>query len=136
MPTAALADDRSGSASVFYDEKVADRTAADGMESSILDPTQPRYATQIVDGEEMDQWSGWNRWLKNNLLHEREIIRDAVIDALDRLERKYADKIETLTLRVAELSGEVNVLRGFAAENNGRGRALQLPNWRRDRAAA
>jgi hypothetical protein len=76
--------------------------------------------------------------LKRNLLFERKVMAYAVGEVVENLERKHTRKIEALSLRIAELSGEVKVLRALAAARNSavEARPLDLPDWRRNRDAA
>jgi hypothetical protein len=109
--------------------------------SSLLDTDSgPQYATQFTDDGLRDdqQWGGWNLWLKRNLLFERKVMAYAVGEVVENLERKHTRKIEALSLRIAELSGEVKVLRALAAARNSavEARPLDLPDWRRNRDAA
>jgi hypothetical protein len=64
-------------------------------------------------------WSGWERWLRGHLDIERQLLIEGVGEALG-LSRKgvraelepHLKKISALEIKVAELSGAVDVLRG------------------------
>jgi hypothetical protein len=52
-----------------------------------------------------------NLWLRNNLLCEREFIRESVDRWLAELEGAFDTKVRALELKLAEASGALNVLR-------------------------
>jgi len=64
-------------------------------------------------------WSGWERWLRGHLDIERQFLIESLGEALG-LSRNalraqiepYLKKISTLELKIAKLSGAVDVLRG------------------------
>jgi hypothetical protein len=68
-------------------------------------------APSCMETGEQDQWRGWNLWLKNNLLIERDLLLRAFGEALGELEAKRDAEIRKLELKLAECAGAVDVLR-------------------------
>jgi len=77
--------------------------------------------------EEAGDWSGWEKWLQSHLDIEREALaieRGTLIQALgevlgesrfdlrNEIEAKINAQVKALELRIAELTGAVDVLRG------------------------
>ena len=60
-------------------------------------------------------WSGWERWLRGHLDIERQFLIESLGEALGLSRAQiepYLKKISTLELKIAKLSGAVDVLRG------------------------
>src|SRR5215471_2582528 len=71
--------------------------------------------------EEAGDWSGWEKWLQSHLDIERENLIEALGGALADTRNELLDQIEpqlrkisALELKLAELTGAVDVLRGKA----------------------
>jgi len=83
--------------------------------------TEPTYSERedasiavpscMESGDQDDRWRGWNLWLKNNLLIERDLLMAAVGEALSELVAKRDADIRKLELMLAECAGAINVLR-------------------------
>jgi hypothetical protein len=70
--------------------------------------------------EEARDWSGWEKWLESHLAIERETLIQALgevlgesrFDLRNEIEAKINAQVKALELRIAELTGAVDVLRG------------------------
>src|SRR5262249_61696775 len=58
------------------------------------------------------EWSGWEKWLRGHLDIEREIMIEAFGEALGITCQELRDRISALELKLAELTGAVDILRG------------------------
>jgi|SRR6516165_12083942 len=66
-------------------------------------------------------WSGWEKWLRGHLDIEREGLIEALGEALgqsrfdlrNEIEAKINAQVKALELRIAELTGAVDILRGI-----------------------
>ena len=66
-------------------------------------------------------WSGWEKWLRGHLGIEREGLIEALGEALgqsrfdlrNEIEAKINAQVKALELRIAELTGAVDILRGI-----------------------
>jgi hypothetical protein len=54
-------------------------------------------------------WSGWEKWLRSHLDIEREIFGEALGITCQELR----DRISALELKLAELTGAIDILRGL-----------------------
>jgi len=93
--------------------------AENRADENALRCTQPVTTPEVST----DEWAGWERWLRGHLDIERshllavvgEVLGETRGDVLDRIEpqlEKQLAKIAALELKLAELSGAVDVLRG------------------------
>jgi hypothetical protein len=57
-------------------------------------------------------WSGWENWLRSHLDIQREIMTEAFGEALGVTCHELRDRISALELKVAELTGALDILRG------------------------
>jgi uncharacterized membrane protein len=69
-------------------------------------------------------WSGWENWLRSHLDIEREIMTEAFGEALGTVGHELGDRIGALELKVAELTGAIDILRGTPAPPERDTRAL------------
>jgi hypothetical protein len=83
------------------------------------DLIQAERAREEVEPE--CDWSGWEKWLRSHLDIERENLIEAIGGALAARRNELLDRIEpqlrkigALELKLAELTGAVDVLRGKA----------------------
>jgi hypothetical protein len=67
----------------------------------------------IVTRAPEPDWSGWEKWLRGHLDIEREIVTDACGEALGLVSKELRDRISPLELKLAELTGAIDVLRGL-----------------------
>jgi hypothetical protein len=58
-------------------------------------------------------WSGWEKWLRSHLDIEREIMTEACGEALGISCQELRDRISPLELKLAELTGAIDILRGL-----------------------
>jgi hypothetical protein len=89
------------------------------MSDDVIRYTEPVYTERSDDGiatrgsangQETD-WSGWEKWMQGHLAIERQAILDGVADAVGDCLGERDQEIRELQLKIAELSGAVNVLR-------------------------
>ena len=87
--------------------------------------------------EEAGDWSGWEKWLQSHLDIERENLIEALGGALAERRNELLDQIEpqlrkisALELKLAELTGAVDVLRGKAPPPPAKFPAIRA--WRED----
>ena len=66
----------------------------------------------IVTRAPEPDWSGWEKWLRGHLDIEREIMIEAFGEALGITCQELRDRISALELKLAELTGAVDILRG------------------------
>src|SRR5215472_11927302 len=57
-------------------------------------------------------WSGWENWLRSHLDIEREVMIEGLGEALGLVSHELRDRISALELKLAELTGAVDILRG------------------------
>src|SRR5215475_2699586 len=57
-------------------------------------------------------WSGWEKWLRGHLDIEREVMIEGLGEALGTVGHELRDRISALELKLAELTGAVDILRG------------------------
>ena len=57
-------------------------------------------------------WSGWENWLRSHLDIEREVMIEACGEALGLVSHELRDRISALELKLAELTGAIDILRG------------------------
>src|SRR5438045_9750986 len=57
-------------------------------------------------------WSGWENWLRSHLDIQREIMTEAFGEALGTVGHELRDRISALELKLAELTGAIDILRG------------------------
>src|SRR5215813_8788333 len=67
----------------------------------------------VVTGAPDPDWSGWETWLRGHLDIEREIVIEASGEALGIVSQELRDRISALELKLAELSGAIDILRGL-----------------------
>jgi hypothetical protein len=58
-------------------------------------------------------WSGWENWLRSHLDIEREVMTEAFGEALGITCQELRDRISALELKLAELTGAIDILRGL-----------------------
>ena len=58
-------------------------------------------------------WSGWEKWLRSHLDIEREVMIEAFGEALGISCPELRDRISPLELKLAELTGAIDILRGL-----------------------
>src|SRR5437763_12036151 len=66
----------------------------------------------IVTGAPEPDWSGWEDWLRGHLDIQREVLTEAFGEALGITCQELRDRISALELKVAELTGAIDILRG------------------------
>jgi hypothetical protein len=66
-----------------------------------------------VDPEPARDWSGWEKWLRGHLDIEREGIIEGLGEALGIVRQDLRDRISALELKLAELTGAIDILRGL-----------------------
>src|SRR5215472_563890 len=66
----------------------------------------------IVTRAPEPDWSGWEKWLRGHLDIERAIMIEAFGEALGITCQELRDRISALELKLAELTGAVDILRG------------------------
>jgi len=57
-------------------------------------------------------WSGWENWLRSHLDIQREVMTEAFGEALGLTCQELRDRISALELKLAELTGAIDILRG------------------------
>jgi hypothetical protein len=57
-------------------------------------------------------WSDWDNWLRSHLEIQREVLTEGFGEALGLVSHELRDRISALELKLAELSGAVDILRG------------------------
>ena len=67
----------------------------------------------IVTRAPEPDWSGWEKWLRSHLDIEREIMVEACGEALGLVSQELRDRISPLELKLAELTGAIDILRGL-----------------------
>jgi hypothetical protein len=58
-------------------------------------------------------WSGWEKWLRSHLDIEREFMIEVFGEALGITCQELRDRISPLELKLAELTGAIDILRGL-----------------------
>src|SRR6201982_620175 len=66
----------------------------------------------IVAGAPEPDWSGWETWLRSHLDIQREVMTEAFGEALGSTCQELRDRISALELKLAELTGAIDILRG------------------------
>ena len=67
----------------------------------------------IVTRAPEPDWSGWEKWLRGHLDIEREVMIEAFGEALGITCQELRDRISALELKLAELTGAIDILRGL-----------------------
>jgi hypothetical protein len=67
----------------------------------------------IVTRAPEPDWSGWEKWLRSHLDIEREVMIEAFGEALGITRQELRDRISALELKLAELAGAIDILRGL-----------------------
>ena len=67
----------------------------------------------IVTRAPEPDWSGWEKWLRSHLDIEREVMVEACGEALGLVSQELRDRISALELKLAELTGAIDILRGL-----------------------
>jgi hypothetical protein len=67
----------------------------------------------IVTRAPEPDWSGWEKWLRSHLDIEREFMIEAFGEALGITCQELRDRISPLELKLAELTGAIDILRGL-----------------------
>src|SRR5437763_5608472 len=57
-------------------------------------------------------WSGWENWLRSHLDIQREVLTEAFGEALGITCHELRDRISALELKLAEVTGAIDILRG------------------------
>jgi DNA-binding transcriptional LysR family regulator len=60
-------------------------------------------------------WSDWENWLRSHLEIQREVLTEAFGEALGLTCQELRDRISALELKLAELTGAADILRGTGA---------------------
>ena len=66
----------------------------------------------IVTRAPEPDWSGWENWLRSHLDIQREVMTEAFGEALGLTCQELRDRISALELKLAELTGAIDILRG------------------------
>ena len=66
----------------------------------------------IVTRAPEPDWSGWENWLRSHLDIEREFMIEVFGEALGSTCQELRDRISALELKLAELTGAIDILRG------------------------
>jgi hypothetical protein len=66
----------------------------------------------IVTRAPEPDWSGWENWLRSHLDIQRELMAEAFGEALGVTCQELRDRISALELKLAELTGAIDILRG------------------------
>src|SRR5262249_4370105 len=66
----------------------------------------------IVTRAPEHDWSGWEKWLRGHLDIEREVMIEAFGEALGLASHELRDRISALELKLAELTGAIDILPG------------------------
>jgi len=66
----------------------------------------------IVTRAPEPDWSGWEKWLRSHLDNERQFMIEVVGEALGINCQELRDRISPLELKLAELTGAIDILRG------------------------
>jgi len=66
----------------------------------------------IVTRATEPDWSGWEKWLRSHLDIDREVMIEAFGEALGLVSQELRDRISALELKLAELTGAIDILRG------------------------
>src|SRR5262249_56429142 len=66
----------------------------------------------IVTHAPEPDWSGWEKWLRGHLDIEREFLIEVFGAALGTECQELRDRISALELKLAELTGAIDILRG------------------------
>jgi hypothetical protein len=66
----------------------------------------------IVTGAPDPDWSGLENWLRSHLDMDREVLTEAFGEALGLTCQELRDRISALELKLAELTGAIDILRG------------------------
>jgi hypothetical protein len=101
----------------------------DGVAPPSANGERIRYAHEYRDGDQSEH-AGFNIWLRNNLEFERRHVFDVVGSFLDEFSTKIDEsnaKIKELELRIATLTGAVDILRGRGLPNGFRLRGVYDP---------
>jgi hypothetical protein len=69
-------------------------------------------------------WSDWENWLRSHLEIQREVLTEAFGEALGLTCQELRDRISALELKLAELTGAIDILRGTPAPPERDTRAL------------
>jgi hypothetical protein len=73
----------------------------------------PMHVTEpIVTRATEPDWSGWEKWLRSHLDIDREVMIEAFGEALGLVSQELRDRISALELKLAELTGAIDILRG------------------------
>ena len=67
----------------------------------------------IVTRAPEPDWSGWEKWLRSHLDNERQFMIEVVGEALGINCQELRDRISALELKLAELTGAIDILRGL-----------------------
>ena len=67
----------------------------------------------IVTRAPEPDWSGWENWLRSHLDIEREVMIEGLGEALGTVGNELRDRISALELKLAELTGAIDILRGL-----------------------
>jgi hypothetical protein len=78
----------------------------------------------IVTRAPEPDWSGWEKWLRSHLDNEREFMIEVCGEALGITCQELRDRISALELKLAELTGAIDILRGTTTSPERDTRAL------------
>jgi hypothetical protein len=77
-------------------------------------------------------WSGWENWLRSHLDIQREVMIEAFGEALGITCQELRDRISALELKLAELTGAIDILRGTTTPPDTRALGELLSTERRE----
>jgi hypothetical protein len=66
----------------------------------------------IIAGATEPDWSDWERWLRSHLEIQREVLTEGFGEALGLTCQELRDRISALELKLAELTGAIDIMRG------------------------
>jgi hypothetical protein len=94
--------------SVGHRDEALDIGIADLGKSGAARSTPRSFCTELIDPD--DPHADWQRWLASNLLHERELIFDAIGGAIADVIGKRDDEIRALRDRVIKLEAQIDLV--------------------------
>jgi hypothetical protein len=77
-------------------------------------------------------WSDWETWLRSHLEIQREVLTEAFGEALGLTCQELRDRINALEVKLAELTGAVDILRGTQSPPDSRALGELLSTERRE----
>jgi hypothetical protein len=77
-------------------------------------------------------WADWETWLRSHLEIQREVLTEGFGEALGLVSHELRDRINALELKLAELTGAVDILRGTQPPPDSRALGELLSTERRE----